>query len=200
MIMGTFPLRWQSLSMIVGCLPPYIRILTHYDHGISGCRHCCAERLAAKNHSTGVCGQSYCRGVPAEPAASPAGPAVPLRQRLRGALAVAMKARDRVAVTVLRSTLAAIDNAEAVDRSAWTGEGLAIGQIPVGAGAAEVERRVLTEPQVEQIVRAELAEREAAARDYDQAGQRERARQLRSEASFLSEFLADGQTGETSRK
>src|SRR5207244_144371 len=39
----------------------------------------------------------------------------PLRLRLRQALTAAMKARDAVALSALRSTLGAIDNAEAVD-------------------------------------------------------------------------------------
>ncbi|MFF2391084.1 hypothetical protein [Nocardia sp. NPDC058114] len=38
-----------------------------------------------------------------------------LRERLRAALKTAMKARDLGAVTALRSALAAIDNAEAID-------------------------------------------------------------------------------------
>jgi uncharacterized protein len=38
-----------------------------------------------------------------------------LRGRLRGALPAAMKARDAAAVAALRSALAAIDNAEAVE-------------------------------------------------------------------------------------
>ena len=43
-----------------------------------------------------------------------------LRDRLRRALPVALKAQDRPAVAALRSTLAAIDNAEAVDPDeAW---------------------------------------------------------------------------------
>jgi hypothetical protein len=114
----------------------------------------------------------------------------PLRERLRAALPVAMKARDRVAVAALRSTLAALDNAEAVDRPASVDERLAIEQIPVGVGAAEVERLVLTPEQVESIVRAEVAERETAAREYEVAGRPERAEQLRSEARVLTAHLA----------
>jgi uncharacterized protein YqeY len=56
---------------------------------------------------------------------------------------------------------------------------------------AEVERRVLTAAQVERIVRAEVAEREAAAGDYDRAGRPERAAQLRGEAGVRSAYLAD---------
>jgi uncharacterized protein YqeY len=118
-------------------------------------------------------------------------PAKPLRQRLRDALPVAMKARDRVAVAALRSALAAIDNAEAADRAAGVDERLGIEQIPTGVGAAEAERRVLTPAQMEHIVRAEVADREAAARDYDLAGRPERAERLRGEVAVLSAYLAD---------
>ena len=120
-------------------------------------------------------------------------PEMSLRQRLRAALPAAIKARDRVAVSALRSTLAAIDNAEAVDRAPDVDRRLGIEQIPVGVGAAEVERRVLTQAQVEHIVRAEVAEREAAARDYEQAGRPERAETLRHEATILSTHLGPPQ-------
>ena len=46
-----------------------------------------------------------------------------LRDRLRRALPVAMKARDRTAVTALRSALAAIDNAEAFNPDDALAEG-----------------------------------------------------------------------------
>jgi uncharacterized protein YqeY len=116
---------------------------------------------------------------------------LPLRKRLREALPAAMKAGDRVALAALRSALAAIDNAEAVDSTAATNERLGIGQLPVGVGAAEVARRVLTRAEVEHIVRAEVAEREAAAHDYVRAGRPERAERLRGEAGVLSLYLAD---------
>jgi hypothetical protein len=109
---------------------------------------------------------------------------------MRAALPVAMKARDRVAVAALRSALAALDNAEAVDRPASVDVQLAIEQIPIGVGAAEVERLVLTPEQVESIVRAEVGERETAAREYEVAGRPERAERLRSEARVLSAHLA----------
>jgi uncharacterized protein YqeY len=102
-----------------------------------------------------------------------------------------MKARDRVAVAALRSTLAAIDNAEAVDGVAVADQRLAIEHTPVGVGVTEVERRALTEEQVEHVVRAEVGEREAAAREYDRVGRPERAEQLRSEVGVLSAHLAD---------
>jgi uncharacterized protein YqeY len=117
-------------------------------------------------------------------------PPTPLRQRLRAALPAALKGGDRVAVAALRSALAAIDNAEAVDRPDAADRGLAIERSPVGVGAAEVERRVLTDARVADIVRTEVAEREAAARDYERAGRLDRARHLRAEAGVLTGILA----------
>ncbi|GIF19570.1 uncharacterized protein YqeY [Actinoplanes tereljensis] len=112
-----------------------------------------------------------------------------LRERLRKALPVAMKARDRDATTALRATLAALDNAEAVAPAEGAQGSLAIEALPVGVGATEVARRALTEPEVEQIVRAELAERETAADDYERAGHPDRAEKLRSEARSLAAHL-----------
>jgi uncharacterized protein YqeY len=136
-----------------------------------------------------------------------------LRDRLRQALAVAMKARDRPAVAALRSALAAIDNAEAVDPAqALPGPGAGhpdestrepgrpelaatepghpkVAGSVVGVGATEVERRSLSPAQLEGIVRAEIADREAAAADYEGAGQVEQAERLRAEAGVLLSHL-----------
>jgi uncharacterized protein YqeY len=101
-----------------------------------------------------------------------------------------MKSGDRVAVAALRATLSAIDNAEAVERSAGVDSNLAIEQLAVGVGAAEAERRDLTEDQVEAIVRGEIAEREAAAHAYDVAGRTEQATRLRAEIAVLTTHLS----------
>jgi uncharacterized protein len=117
----------------------------------------------------------------------------PLRQRLRDALGPAIKGRDRVAVGALRSALAAIENAEAVDRDPSADRGLGIGQIPVGVGAAEVARRELTELDVVRIVRNEVSEREAAARGHELADRLSHAEQLRREIDVLSAYLDDSE-------
>ncbi|GAA1170167.1 hypothetical protein F4556_000612 [Kitasatospora gansuensis] len=123
--------------------------------------------------------------MPTDPTSSAS--TAPLRERLRAALPAAMKARDKVATSALRSALAAIENAEAVDVPAGGGgSGLAIERIAVGLGTAEAERRVLTEARIEQIVRAEITEREAAAAGYDRTGPAERAALLRAEIAVLS--------------
>ncbi len=100
-----------------------------------------------------------------------------------------MKARDSVAVPALRSALAAIDNAEAVAHDAVEARNLAIETTPVGAGTTEMARRVLTEADVLAIVRADVAEREAAALGYERANQPERAQLLRAQAEVLSAHL-----------
>lgn len=87
-----------------------------------------------------------------------------LRVRMRRALPEAMRARDTVAVSALRATLTALDNAEAVPVDEAELNGLVIEQSPVGAGAAEAVRRELSERDVADIVRADATERlEAAA-------------------------------------
>ncbi|WP_203816709.1 GatB/YqeY domain-containing protein [Paractinoplanes ferrugineus] len=112
-----------------------------------------------------------------------------LRHRLRTALPAAMKARDQTATSALRATLAAIDNAEAVEPAGSAPGGLAIEQVAIGVGATEVARRTLTEHEVEQIVRDEVTERETAAEQYDEAGYPDRAEKLRGEARVLTAHL-----------
>ena len=172
-----------------------------------------------------------------------------LRDRLRGALPTAMKARDRPAMTALRSALAAIDNAGAVDptragptdaaptdaaptdmdpqiaisearssgpdepgsgpsKSAGigsqhpsTGAGLGLSDLTpqgphpgfagtvAGIGATEVERRSLSQAQMEQIVRTEIDDRETAATGYEHVGQLGPAERLRAEAKVLRSHL-----------
>src|SRR5581483_2823696 len=102
------------------------------------------------------------------------------------ALPAAMKSGDKAAVSALRSALSAIDNAEAVERPVETDRNLAIERIPVGVAAAEMTRRELTEADVEQIVRAEIAEREAAVRTYESAGRVAAASDLRAQIRALA--------------
>jgi hypothetical protein len=123
-----------------------------------------------------------------------AGPGTGLRARLRLALAEALRARDTIAVSALRSALGAIGNAEAVEPGAAAPAGSAgphVAGAVSGLGAAEVPRRRLSAAQIEQIVRAEAAEREDAAGGYERAGQAGRAGRLRREAQLLLAVLAD---------
>lgn len=111
----------------------------------------------------------------------------PLRDRLRAALPIAMKARDRRAASALRSALAAIDNAEAVE--IVDVKAGAIESSAVGLGAAEVARRDLTDADIERIVRTEIDERLSAATDYERAGHAARAADLHAEVDALAAHL-----------
>jgi uncharacterized protein YqeY len=112
-----------------------------------------------------------------------------IADRLREELRAALKSRDRATAGVLRAALAAIDNAGAVDSPAGR-RGLAIEESPEGPGAAEAERRTLTEADVARIVRAEIDDREAAARHYESAGHAGGAARLRGEANVLRNLIA----------
>jgi uncharacterized protein len=115
-----------------------------------------------------------------------------VRDCLRAALPEAMKARNSVAVAALRSALGAIDNAEAVDATRIpqpsAGHPRLAGTVS-GLRAAEVERRSLSAAEMEEVVRAEVADRHAAASDYERAGQHAHAERLRDEAAVLSSYL-----------
>ncbi len=115
-----------------------------------------------------------------------------LRDGLRRGLAAAMKRRDAVAVAALRSALAAIDNAETTDvsRAPRPGQGHApVASTVAGLGAGEVERRQLTEVDLEDIVRRGVRERLAAAAEYQHTGHPDHAERLRREADVLTVHL-----------
>ena len=115
-----------------------------------------------------------------------------VRARLRAALKESMRERDRAATAALRSALAALDNAEAVDPA---GAGLVeveherIAGTVGGLGAGEVSRATLDEEGARAVVAGEVAERRAAADDYDRVGEDERAHALRAEAALLERLL-----------
>ena len=117
-----------------------------------------------------------------------------MRGRLEAALNAAIKARDLRAAGPLREALAAIDNAGAVappDAPARGREPAPVaGSVP-GLGAAEAPRRRLTEADLASIVAAEIAERRAAAAEYDRLGRPREAARLRAEADLLAEAAAE---------
>ena len=115
------------------------------------------------------------------------------QQRLRLALRSAMKARDTLATSALRSALAAIGNAEAISPGAAQGQPTAdahvAGSVP-GLGAAEAGRRLLSGDEVAAIVAAEAAERRTAAGHYEASGNAGRAARLLREAEVIEAALA----------
>ncbi|NDZ78969.1 hypothetical protein G3I19_10615 [Streptomyces sp. SID10853] len=100
-----------------------------------------------------------------------------------------MRARDKAAVSALRSTLAALDNAEAVPVDEAELRGLALEQSPVGVGVTEAARRELSESDAVDVVRAEVAERLDAAAQLTAPAHADRAARLRAEAAVLLGFI-----------
>ncbi|MCA2223551.1 GatB/YqeY domain-containing protein [Nonomuraea aurantiaca] len=120
-----------------------------------------------------------------------------MRATLRDDLKTALKARDHIAVTALRSALAAIENAEAVPVDSPS-PGAAEHGITrnehfagstAGLGSADVERRLLTEAELLSIVEKEVRERSVAAQEYERLGRHDHAERLRAEAEVLSRYL-----------
>lgn len=100
-----------------------------------------------------------------------------------------MRAGDKAAVSALRATLGALDNAEAVPVEETALRGLALEQSPVGAGATEAARRELSEDSVVEVVKAEAAERLEVAAQLTAPAHGQRAARLRAEAAVLLRFL-----------
>lgn len=103
-------------------------------------------------------------------------PATALKASLRADLLVALKARRADEIAALRALLAAIDNAEAP---------------PIGAasGGAEIDRLVLSEREVADIMLRDILEREAAAEELAGVGQQERADTLLRQAEIVRCYL-----------
>lgn len=82
----------------------------------------------------------------------------------------------------MRSALAAIDNAAAIDATSSS-------QPALGVGSRDVARKELTPQEVREIVRREVSDREAAATEYESRTKTDQARRLRAEAAVLAELL-----------
>jgi uncharacterized protein YqeY len=108
------------------------------------------------------------------------------RAALRAALREALRHREADEVAVLRETLAAIDNAEAVDASAAppVQPGVIAGGV-AGLGAGEVPRRSLSPGEVAAIIEREIQERRQAASTYTACGREDAAATLRRQVDVL---------------
>lgn len=96
-------------------------------------------------------------------------------------LTAAIRRRDRDVISVLRTTLTAIGNAEAVDAS---------GSEPqVGIGANEADRRELTEEEIAALVLGERDRLHELSAEMSQIGQSEEAARLHAQAAILNLYL-----------
>lgn len=115
---------------------------------------------------------------------------IDLRERLQALLLPAMRAGDKDTVTVVRSALAAIANAEAIPTSTARPEvsGPVAGAV-TGLAATEALRRELTAAEVQEIVESESHERLHAADEAEAGGLGTYAARLRSQAAVLAHLL-----------
>lgn len=119
--------------------------------------------------------------------------AAALRSLLRADLVAAMKARRTEAVTALRTAIAVIDNAEAVEAPAQAASHAGSEHVAgarTGVGSTEAERRVLSLAEVRALLRAQVEDRTGEADRYDTYGQRDAALRLRREADVLSRYVS----------
>lgn len=114
-------------------------------------------------------------------------------QALRQGLVTALKARDTDAVAALRTAIAAIDNAQAVQVSApaptSTAASAHVAGARSGAGSTEAPRRQLASSELQDILRAQITEHVLEADRYDDLNQARAAEQLRRQARALSAYL-----------
>lgn len=101
-----------------------------------------------------------------------------LRERLEADLTVALRCGDAVRLSVLRTTLSALANAEAVDASLFD------------ADVTEVPRRKLSHEDIRSVVERERDELWTSADRMRRVGAPDRARELVAQARLLDGYLA----------
>jgi len=108
---------------------------------------------------------------------------VSLPQRLKADLSAAIRDGDTPLVAVIRTLLAAIGNAEAVELDPSHPRDV--------QGWAEVPRRRLAPEEIRGIVRREAEELLAAAVEYEQHGRPDEGARLRRSAAQVARYLAE---------
>jgi uncharacterized protein YqeY len=105
-----------------------------------------------------------------------------VRDELESDLTVAMSDRDATRVAAIRTALAAIDNAEAVEGS----------EVPPGSGVYETElpRRMLIEEEVLAVVSGVRDELRDSASEMRRVGQLEEADRLERQVEVLDAYLS----------
>ncbi len=104
-----------------------------------------------------------------------------LRTKLRDDLKKAMRRRDAIEVSALRTVISAIDNAEAVDLEARSE--------PVLGLSPDVPRRQLTADEIIRIVRDESEHFRSASMEYAGLGRSEEAAVMAEKVLIVSRYL-----------
>jgi uncharacterized protein YqeY len=103
-----------------------------------------------------------------------------LRQQINGDLILAMKAKETIAISALRSVLSALDNASAVPASTVAA--------PVFGRSGDVPRRDLSDTDCQSIISAEVRARSLAAEEYARLGRDDVAARLRAEQAVIERY------------
>jgi uncharacterized protein YqeY len=111
--------------------------------------------------------------------------AAALKVRLRADLKAAMQTKASEEVRLLRTLIAALDNAEAVAEPPTT-----FGSRAFGDPSGEVARREIDAPALEALLLAETEARLSAAEEYDEHRQPVEAARLRHEAELIARYRA----------
>lgn len=106
-----------------------------------------------------------------------------LRERMSQDLRTSMKNRDKVAVSLLRTLMAALDNAEAV-----AVDHASLPKVPT-TERYEVPRKELTDDEVRQLLEEELAERRRAHSNYMALQVASEVERLQQEIDILVTYL-----------
>ena len=104
-----------------------------------------------------------------------------LVNRLKAHLRQAMKERDTVVVMTLRTMLATLDNATAVE--------VDTSQVPLVGLTPDVPRRELSEAQQHELLVSEAQQRRAAMQLYEEMGQQAEAQRLRRELKVFDLYV-----------
>jgi uncharacterized protein YqeY len=109
---------------------------------------------------------------------------VAIRKRLKSDLLSSMKSKDTVAISVLRSLLAALDNASAVPVDAT--------HVRVFGRSGDVPGKALSAADCEDILTEELRSRSVAAAEYVRLGRDTEAARLRAEIAVVERYVEVG--------
>jgi uncharacterized protein YqeY len=113
-----------------------------------------------------------------------------LKERLRADLKAAMQSKATDEVRLLRTLIAALDNAEAVPVEASAHVTPPTGTRAFGDPSGEVARREIDGPALDALLTGEAEARLAAAEDYDRHGREAEASRLRQEAELIARYRA----------
>ena len=129
--------------------------------------------------------QTYMREIKHEGAYGMKDMAALLRRQLSGDLLLAMKAKDAVAISALRSALSALDNASAVPASTVPA--------PVFGRSGDVPRRILSDSDCQSIISAVVSDKSTSAEEYARLGLDDVAARLRAELAIVERYVKSGE-------